>query len=384
MKQIKIPSLLVITLLLASSNLFSGNWKNELDACEAIAGTDGHVATYLTYALESARGGLLDSGKPNAGARSNPDATKGWNWAQWRLIPTERPGYFALESARGGLLDCGKPGQGARINPKARTNWDWAQWRLVATSRPGYFALESARGGLLDSGRPNAGAHTNPKAKTGWNWTQWKLIPVNYELSVSIADFDFGDDDHVLQLLRGAEKLAINDVSNLTVKSAGLGAKIGGTYGDTVEESFAWGLDQKLGYEYSTTVTAGLPVGGEGSVSHTFSAEFGAHEEWENSRSRSFTKTVEMSPTEPGVYRLGHLVYVANDVQLPFKATARLEGKVGKKILPAACALSCFLNEGLDTKVVDMTETEVVVEVTGEMEATYGVRSVAVAEKIGN
>lgn len=369
---------------LGSLALLAGGWDNDFINCEEIEGTDGRVATGLTYVLESARGGLLDSGKPNSGARINPKARKSWNWAQWRLIPTGRPGYYALESVRGGLLDSGKPGQGARINPKARTSWNWAQWRLVPTGRPGYFALESARGGLLDSGNPNAGARINSKAKTSWNWAQWKLTPVNYNLSVALTDFDFGGEDHVLKLLKGAEKLAINDVSNLTVKTTGLGAKIGGSYGETVEESFSWGLEQKLGYEYSTTVTAGLPVGGEGSVSHTFSAEFGAHQDWSTTTSRSFTKTVEMSPTEPGVYQLGHLVYVAEDVELPFKAKATLEAKVGRKSLSAAGVLACFLSEGLDTKVLDMDDEQVEVEVSGKMEATYGVRSVAVAEKVGN
>jgi len=119
-------------------------------------------------------------------------------------------------------------------------------------------------------------------------------------------------------------------------------------------------------------------------VSHTFSTEFGAHQDWEKNKARSFTKTVEMSPTEPGVYKLGHMVYVAKDIELPFKAKATLEAKNGKRPLSSDGVLSCFLNEDLDTTVLYRDDNEVVVEVSGEMEATYGVRSVAVAEKIAD
>ena len=89
-----------------------------------------------------------------------------------------------------------------------------------------------------------------------------------------------------------------------------------------------------------------------------------------------------MSPTEPGQYKLGHMVYVAEDVKMPYKAQATLQAKVKGDTLSADGIMSCFLDQGLETDVLEMYNDEVVVEVTGELEATYGVRSVAVAERI--
>lgn len=377
-------SLLISTLALSSLCLLAADWSDETLECKEIEGSEGRVTTELAYALKSNRGNLLDSGDINSGSYTNPKAKTSWNWAQWKLVPTSRPGYYALQSARGGLLDSGHPGSGVRINPKAKTSWNWAQWKLIPTGRPGYFALQSARGGLLVNGGPNEYAYLSLNTSEDSRKAHWKLIPVNYKLSVSVTDFDFGNEDLLLSILKDAEKLAINDVSNLTIKSTGLGAKIGGTYGDTIEESFSWGLDQKLGYEYAVSVTAGLPGTAESTVSHTFSAEFGAHEDWSKSESKSFSKSVEMSPTETGVYRLGHLVYVADDVKLPYKAKATLKAKVGNRPLNAAGVHACFLNEDLNARVIDTDKESIITEVTGQLQATYGVRSVAVAEKISD
>ncbi len=209
------------------------------------------------------------------------------------------------------------------------------------------------------------------------------FVPQGYKLTVNLSDFNFGEG--LKAKLKANAKPDYSGTQKLTVRNEKLNAKIGGTYTSAVQESFTWGLNQKLGVSATTTITTGIPFIAEGKISLGTNFEFGSNQSWSTTNTKTFTATVEMSPEEPGVYTLGNIVYVAKNIQLPFNAKAKLraKNKAGEQ-LPADAVEALFKYEGLKGKIVARKPKAIVVAVAGKLAATYGVYQEAIAKKVSD
>jgi len=214
-------------------------------------------------------------------------------------------------------------------------------------------------------------------------YAAWRIIPnIAYKLKNVTTDFDFGPS--LKEKLMASAKPDFSSVQEIVVKHANLGSKIGGTYTKTIEENFTWGLNQTIGISVEKSIKFGVPSVAQASVTVTGSFEFGSSQEWSATKSTSFSATVEMSPSEPGVYRLGNIIYVADDISLPFTAKSMLTATSEGKQLPANVVESLFRYEGLDATIVERGSDYIRVDVTGNFKASYSVFQQAVFEKISD
>lgn len=209
----------------------------------------------------------------------------------------------------------------------------------------------------------------------------FSFVPQGYKLTITLSGFNFGEG--LEEKLKANAKPDYSSTQKLTVGNQNLNAKIGGTYANEIQESFTWGLNQKLGVSATTTIKTGIPFFIEGEVTLGTNFEFGSNQSWSTSKKKTFSADVSMNPKKPGVYTLGNIVYVARDIALPFNAKAKLTAKnKAGELLPANAVKALFKYEGLKGKIVNTKPKAIVVDVSGKLTASYGVYQEAIAKRI--
>jgi len=315
--------------------------------------------------------------------------------AYWKIKEAEEPGYFRLVNksrANSFITEVTSKPQGDRFYAQIcwytdpapgsdalwqiKANKNGKFYKLIPKFRPQYFLTYS------DEASPS-GKYVQivpDSAYQGEGREHFALVPHNYALKAIFSNFSFGDDFE--SKLRASAKPDYSAVQTVIVKDKDLGVKIGGTYKSSITETFAWGLNQKLGVSASTSFKSGVPLLAEGKVTLTTSFEFGSNQNWTTSKAKDFTAVAEMSPKNPGTYRIGNIVYVANDVEFPFTATSKLKATSQGQVLPAKAVEALFKYEGLKGTITKRGPNSITVAVSGKLKATYGVYSQTIAEKI--
>ncbi|MBW8309006.1 MAG: hypothetical protein K0M45_05135 [Candidatus Paracaedibacteraceae bacterium] len=260
-------------------------------------------------------------------------------------------------------------------------------WKIKpAKKAPGYFKLVPKNfpkfsATYTDERTPRGFFMQIASYKNPGNELFFSVVPHNYTLATTLTKFNFGDD--INKRLEAAAVADYSSVQTVQVKDKNLGVKIGGEYKNDIEESFTWGLNETLNISVGVSLSGGIPFLASGELNLGGSFEFGAHQTWVKSKTKSFIARVEMNPSKPGTYKIGNIVYIANNVELPFTAMARYTAlSEGKPLLTKGVEALCRHN-GLKSKIISRDNDSISVAVSGTLKATYGVYQEAVAEKIG-
>ncbi|AIK96912.1 hypothetical protein [Candidatus Odyssella acanthamoebae] len=249
-------------------------------------------------------------------------------------------------------------------------------FKLAPKSLPGFFAVYSA-----DEKTENGGFLLQiASSENPGNERFFSLVPQDYTLAATVTNFNFGDD--IEAKLKAAALPDLSSVQTVQVKGVDLGVKIGGDYKKDITETFTWGLNEKLGISIQTTIQAGIPLVLEGKITLGGSFEFASNQSWTNTQMRSFTAKAEMSPKDPGTYRIGNIVYVATNVTLPFTATATYTALSKDEQLSAKAVKALCKYNGLTSKVISKDTNSISVAVSGKLKTTCGVYQETIAEKI--
>lgn len=316
--------------------------------------------------------------------------------AYWKIKPAKEPGYFRLVNTsrpNSFITEVTSKPQGDKFY--AQICWytdpapgDDALWeikpnkngkfyRLIPKFRPQYFLTysdEASPSGKYVQIVPN-GAY---EGESGRDY--FKLVPHDYTLKAVISNFSFGEDFE--SKLKASAKPDYSSVQTVIVKNEDLGVKIGGTYTRTIQETFAWALNEKLGISVQTSFKTGVPFIAEGKITLGTTFEFSSSQTWTTSNSKTFSAVAEMSPKNPGTYRIGNIVYVASDVEFPFTAKSKLTAKRQDQVLPAKDVEALFKYEGLKGAITKRGPNSITVAVRGKLKATYGVYQETIAEKL--
>lgn len=140
--------------------------------------------------------------------------------------------------------------------------------------------------------------------------------------------------------------------------------------------------------------SAGVPFVGQAQMSIEVQAQWGVNQNWGKQTTHQITLTPTLKMNEPGKYRVTGWAEIVDNIMIPFRAKATFTAK-GLGFVNNAVDASYDLNseyiESLiaDSKEYDVakvlarTPTSVVLEVTGKMSGTYGLKSYFKTEKIG-
>eukprot|EP01121_Diplochlamys_sp_Union-15-3_P021577 TRINITY_DN87_c0_g1_i1.p1 TRINITY_DN87_c0_g1~~TRINITY_DN87_c0_g1_i1.p1 ORF type:complete len:407 (-),score=82.36 TRINITY_DN87_c0_g1_i1:41-1207(-) len=280
------------------------------------------------------------------------------------------------------------------VSKKIDEEWSkYCYWKFVPTDIYGFYHLRNTsipNSFITWTAEKSASGHylqvcdyAKPKDHPHEHYIGF--VPYGYKLHAKLSQFVF--EPNYLEMLRSMAKPNFNSVQEIEVKDENLNSKIGGVYETSITESFSWSTKQKLGTTVVVAVGGGVPLPGfaiGGGVAVAGSYEFEKNKKWSHSETRKYSATVEMSPTKPGRYRIGNIVYVVEDAEIPYTARAVLTAYLlpGDKVLAAPGVEALFHYDGLNATIIERRYTEVIVEVSGSLKATYGLFTKAVSERI--
>jgi hypothetical protein len=319
---------------------------------------------------------------------------------RWRIIEaSDAPGYFRIYKA-----PLSSPHAIMIYNDEKSTKGKYMQmlsstsntqkfqghglWKIKAAKKaPGYFklvpkSLPKFFAAYSEDDKPQSGgffmqiaSYENPG-----NELFFSLVPQDYILTATVSNFKFSDDMETK--LRAAATPDFSGVQTVKVKDKDLGAKIGGDYKKDITETFTWGLNEKLGISVQTSFKTGIPFIAEGKITLGGSFEFASNQSWINSQTRSFTAKAEMNPKKPGTYQIGNVIYIANNVLLPFTATTTYTAVSGDNPLYAKGVEALCKYNGLKSEIISRDTNSISVATRGTLKATYGVYQEVIMEEI--
>jgi hypothetical protein len=272
---------------------------------------------------------------------------------------------------------------------------DGEKWHEEKQTKSSYILCMSYSPALAGFGDSLYLAYAGPM-RNGNIW--YTKACVKGFLRVSLKDFSFEFPSGGIEKYLQDKKQLIEMVSTqrLNVVDDRLRVNVSNLYERSIQETFSWGLAQKLGIQASFKVNCNVAwiAGQETTVTASFEAS--ANQNWSTSRTRKFTVTAGMAPEEKGVYELGLKVYCVNDLELPFTATAKLTATTGiyeggdtvhqtDRKLNAEIAEALFKNSNGDMeKIIERNEEKKYIKgiMKGKMKATYGVLQEVIARKI--
>jgi len=213
----------------------------------------------------------------------------------------------------------------------------------------------------------------------------WSFVLQIKDPQVVISSFDFGD--ALAKLLEHGGVLDYALSERVTVRDASLQPSLEFSQSKTYSSRFSWGLSQSLGFEYAAKISCGFDfeaVSAGVEESFSISAEFGANQEWETSKTVTLSSSVSASPTQPGIYRIGRLVKQYENQRLPYTAKLTLSGKhPGSGLNYSGYILAAYLRTQ-GHNVVETTSESATTIIQGSLSADFAVSSTTIFEKIGD
>ena len=350
--------------------------------CKEVIGSNGRLSTGVAYRIRPSHSKrYLDGmGKDSKYIEKHEDNINNQTWFiesygnHYRLKPKHSSRYLS------GM------GKNSKYIEKCKFDADECLWDFFTDGD--YFKLQPKHSGRWLDGMGEDSKYIE-KHTSDSSVQKWCFIPLNFKLTSYISDFNFGDQSAIDQLLNQNKQVAFSSTENIIAKV--IGGSCGNEYGEEVSESFSFSLDQSITRGIEAEVSCKIPgAGGVGvGVKTSLNVTFGANETWESTKTKNFKSEIKFTAPEVGVFKIGKIVYVANNVELPFTAKLKMSAtkesdknyKYGSKAIEAYLKAKGKLD---DVKVINWGKDYLEAEIKGKMKASFAVDSHNIFEKVGD
>jgi hypothetical protein len=262
-------------------------------------------------------------------------------------------------------------------NPNGDVYLNW-EIKPVGDNIYAFRSLSSNR--YLDGRAPGDTKPTlTDRNPNGDAFLNWRIIPVDYKLTATFTDFQYQSQDIVDEVLNQATVHSLIDKHVLTVPESAVGSSVQRTFTKSVENSFMWNINEKIGISAAIEFSAGIPLLFKAEFNVSASFEFSSTQEWSTTETETYSCTATLLPNEPGTYEMSGIVDIGENVQLPFNATAVFQAKQEHNgiwvTLNSACILRILKFEKIEATVTNEKNNSVEAAVSGNMTGTYGLKT---------
>jgi TPR repeat protein len=215
-----------------------------------------------------------------------------------------------------------------------------------------------------------------------------RLIQENYLLKATLTDFCF--DANIDNIFSRQGKIDFIGRDILNVDRDTIGSTIARTFSKEIQKSFLWGLEESLGETIMAEYNVSIPlIGGiKGQISGN--VQLKALQTWSSSKTYTIQLQCTLNPQREGVYEMSAVVYMLNNVTIPFTAHAKLT------IVPKD-AQTCPFTAAVVKKLyqingctydlehpIQQDNTSLTIKVKGKMTGTYDVKSFTSVKRLGD
>ena len=214
------------------------------------------------------------------------------------------------------------------------------------------------------------------------------LADAQYVLEANLTDFHFNA--NIDDVFSRQGKVDYIGKDTFIVDKDTVGSTITRSFSKEIQKSFSWGLGQSLGGSIKANYSVGIPLlgGAKGEISGQ--AQLTATQTWTTSKKYTIQVMDILNPKREGVYEMSALVYMLDNVTIPFTAYAKLTA-VSKNTqartftTPVVKRLyqinGCTYDLGCP---VQQDDTSLTVKIKGEMTGTYDVKSFTSVRRLGD
>ncbi|EFC46460.1 predicted protein [Naegleria gruberi] len=297
----------------------------------------------------------------------------------WEFVPCALKGKYRIrfvgenKALEVGERNCVKSCQDDSEHKAARL------WEIISTKVEDKYAIRSCKESHWLAVEHLTLTLSNEPIKYG---NLWAFVPIGYSLKMKVFEFKFYEDDkfktpisnEFLAKKTANEFLSIDVVS---VKSSDIGSTFSRSYTKRVSESYTWNISCSFGYKVSAELNAEIV---KSTVEKSIDLEVGTS--WTNTTEKEYSNTVSVCPSKEGDYRISMSVQMVNNIKKYFKAKAKVVAVRNDERLRYPL-LRKMLEKSSNCKILDEKGDDyLMVEITGDVEASYGVGSHSVIEKI--